>query len=676
MAESANCFLLNINDYNPYPFCIIHVDLDADEKPVDWHFAYCNDALAALHGLPKEAFLHHSFFELFPDGDRDRLPHYYRAAYEGKSEAFDSIDEEKDQYIYIEVFPIGQPGYCACALRDIRKQIFEERARHRALQELVQSLEAEKSFNKQVRVYATAMGVEYPFAIDVDFSSNHYHLMEKAPDMEIQVQSEGVLDELLETQAKLVPDEEQAREFRSIFSRTAIMDSFREGRTEIAHRYQTRNTDGSIHWILTKVICTECKDEDIHGICLSKFIDQEMQNEQLRIEAEKANLAKSSFLLRMSHDIRTPLNGIMGMLDIAGRYPRDIEVREDCRKKVKESAQTLLELINEVLDMNKLQSGDVVLESTPFDLAEISKNVSAMVSRQAESRGIRIIEKDCIVKHKRLIGSPLHFKRIMTNILSNAIKYNRENGKIYVTCREVRTEGSTAYIQFKCRDTGLGMSSEFLQHIFEPFSQEDSSPRSEYGGTGLGMSITKTLVDKMKGSITVKSVKNEGSVFDVVIPFEINREEETEPVSAGEAESISLDGLNILLAEDNEMNREVANFLLRDSGANVVNAKNGQEAVKTFAQSAAYAFDIILMDVMMPVMDGYEATREIRKLDRPDANIPIIAVTASAFAEDRIAAREAGMNEHLSKPLEPRQLSGRIIKCVEAYRRERSRPDL
>lgn len=676
MAESANRFLLNINDYNPYPFCIIYVDLDADEKPADWHFAYCNDALAALYGLPKEAFLHHGFFELFPDGDRGRLPHYYRAAYEGKSEAFDSIDEEKDQYIYIEVFPIGQPGYCACALRDIRKQVFEERARHRALQELVQSLEAEKSFNKQVRLYATAMGVEYPFAIDVDFSSNHYHLMEKAPDMEIQVQSEGALDELLETQAKLVPDEEQAVEFRSIFSRTAIMDSFREGRTEIAHRYQTRNTDGSIHWILTKVICTECKDEDIHGICLSKFIDQEMQNEQLRIEAEKANLAKSSFLLRMSHDIRTPLNGIMGMLDIAGRYPRDIEVREDCRKKVKESAQTLLELINEVLDMNKLQSGNVVLENTPFDLAEICRNVSAMVSRQAESRGIQIIEEDCAVRHKRLIGSPLHFKRIMTNILSNAIKYNRENGKIYVTCREVCTEGNTAYIQFKCRDTGLGMSPEFLEHIFEPFSQEDSSPRSEYGGTGLGMSITKTLVDKMKGSITVKSVKNEGSVFDVVIPFAINREEETEPVSAGEAESISLDGLNILLAEDNEMNREVANFLLRDSGANVVNVKNGQEAVETFSQSAAYAFDIILMDVMMPVMDGYEATREIRKLDRPDANIPIIAVTASAFAEDRIAAREAGMNEHLSKPLESRQLSGRIIKCVEAYRRERSRPDL
>lgn len=675
MAESANRFLLNINDYNPYPFCIIHVDLDADEKPVDWHFAYCNDALAAQYGLPKEAFLHHSFFELFPDGDRGRLPHYYRAAYEGKSEAFDSVDEEKNQYIYIEVFPIGRPGYCACALRDIRKQVFEERARHRALQELVQSLEAEKSFNKQVRLYATAMGVEYPFAIDVDFSSNHYHLMEKAPDMEIQVQSEGALDELLETQAKLVPDEEQAGEFRSIFSRTAIMDSFREGRTEIAHRYQTRNTDGSIHWILTKVICTECKDEDIHGICLSKFIDQEMQNEQLRIEAEKANLAKSSFLLRMSHDIRTPLNGIMGMLDIAGRYPRDIEVREDCRKKVKESAQTLLELINEVLDMNKLQSGNVVLESTPFDLAEICRNVSAMVSRQAESRGIRIIEEDCAVRHKRLIGSPLHFKRIMTNILSNAIKYNRENGKIYVTCREVRTEGGTAYIQFKCRDTGLGMSPEFLEHIFEPFSQEDSSPRSEYGGTGLGMSITKTLVDKMKGSITVKSVKNEGSVFDVVIPFAINREV-TEPISAGEAESISLDGLNILLAEDNEMNGEVANFLLRDSGANVVNVKNGQEAVKTFAQSAAYAFDIILMDVMMPVMDGYEATREIRKLDRPDANIPIIAVTASAFAEDRIAAREAGMNEHLSKPLESRQLSGRIIKCVEAYRRERSRPDV
>ena len=386
-------------------------------------------------------------------------------------------------------------------------------------------------------------------------------------------------------------------------------------------------------------------------------------------EAERANRAKTDFLLRMSHDIRTPLNGIIGMLDIVERCEDDLDKRDDCRRKVRESAQVLLELINEVLDMNKLESGKIVLEHIPFDLGEISRSVHTVVVKQAESRGIEIVEENCKAQHIKLMGSPVHFKRIMTNILSNAIKYNKPNGKIFITCREISCEGDTALIQFKCRDTGVGMSQEFLEQLFEPFAQETETARSEYGGTGLGMSITKNLVDKMGGTITVESTKGEGSTFDVVIPFEIDRSNPVSKPATKEAAPASINGLRILLAEDNELNMEIARFLLEGEGATITAASNGRQAVEAFAQSTPGEIDAILMDVMMPEVDGYAATGEIRAMNRPDATtIPIIAMTASAFTEDKIAAKEAGMNEHLAKPLDTKLMLETISRCVAAYR--------
>ncbi len=386
-------------------------------------------------------------------------------------------------------------------------------------------------------------------------------------------------------------------------------------------------------------------------------------------EAERANSAKTDFLLRMSHDIRTPLNGIMGMLEIAERCGDDLEKRDECRTKIKDAAQVLLELINEVLDMNKLESGKIMLENTPFSLAEISRSVATVIAKQAEDQGLELVEVDCRAPRSKIVGSPLHFKRIMTNILSNAIKYNKPGGKIYITCRELANDGTTAQIQFKCRDTGIGMSPEFLEHVFDPFAQEGIGARSEYGGTGLGMSITKNLVDKMGGTITAESTKGEGSTFDVVIPFLLdNSEPNAVPDATGER-APSIRGFNILLAEDNALNMEIAEFLLAEEGARVTKAENGAEAVSAFAQSSPGEFDAILMDVMMPQVDGYEATRQIRAMERPDAKrIPIIAMTASAFTEDRIAAKNAGMDEHLAKPLESKLVMRTISRCAGAYR--------
>ncbi len=271
--------------------------------------------------------------------------------------------------------------------------------------------------------------------------------------------------------------------------------------------------------------------------------------------------------------------------------------------------------------------------------------------------------------HYRLIGSPVHYKRIMTNILSNAIKYNKENGKIYITCREIPNNENVVNIEFKCRDIGLGISPEFIEHIFEPFTQENEKNRSEYGGTGLGMSITKKLTDKMGGKITVESEKDKGTTFDVIIPFEIGKSEEKEKNEETGEISDSIRGLKILLVEDNDLNMEIAKFLLEKEGVSVVEARNGKEAVEAFTKSGFFEIDVILMDIMMPVMNGYEATEIIRKINRPDAvKVPIIAMTANAFTEDRIATKKAGMNEHLAKPLDIKLVIQTISRNVSATR--------
>ncbi len=387
-------------------------------------------------------------------------------------------------------------------------------------------------------------------------------------------------------------------------------------------------------------------------------------------EAERANSAKTDFLLRMSHDIRTPLNGIMGMLEIAQRYREDISRRDECHRKVKEAASVLLELVNEVLDMSKLESGKIVLEHIPFDLKQLSRSVSMLIVKQAENRRIQILEEDCSVPHYRLVGSPAHYRRILTNILSNAIKYNKDNGKIYVTCREVSCDGDMVNIEFKCRDTGIGMSKEFQKHLFEPFQQENATARSQYGGTGLGMAITRKLTDALGGSISMESEKGVGTVFDVIVPFEIDRSEADDAsAEAAETTAVSLQGFKILLAEDNALNMEIAKFLLEEEDAQVIEAVNGREAVEAFEKSSPFEIDAVLMDIMMPIMNGYEATRAIRALDRPDAkHVPIIAMTANAFAEDRVTAKEAGMSEHLAKPLNMKLVLQTVAKCVGEYR--------
>ena len=382
-------------------------------------------------------------------------------------------------------------------------------------------------------------------------------------------------------------------------------------------------------------------------------------------KAEAANEAKTEFLQRMSHDIRTPINGICGMVNMADHYADDMEKQKEYRTKVKEASNLLLELVNDVLDMSKLESGEIVLEEIPFNLSSIYREVFVVIEQVAAEQNLQIVWEKKEITHRDLIGSPRYVKRVMMNILSNAVKYNRENGHIYISCIEIPSgQPETTTMEFVCRDTGIGMAEEFQKHIFEPFAQEHAGSRTKFAGTGLGMPISKKLIEKMGGTITFESAEGIGTTFVIRVPFKIDLDADKHEEQTDASEK-SIKGLNILLAEDNELNMEIAEFVLQNEGAEVSKAWNGEETVELFRKSESGEFDAILMDIMMPVMNGYEATKMIRSLDREDAKvIPIIAMTANAFTEDRLRAKEAGMNEHIAKPFDVKLLVKIIHKLV------------
>ena len=402
--------------------------------------------------------------------------------------------------------------------------------------------------------------------------------------------------------------------------------------------------------------------------------DETYKAELLRAakKAEAANEAKTEFLQRMSHDIRTPINGICGMINVADHYADNMEKQTECRAKIKKTSHLLLELINEVLDMSKLESDEVVLEEIPFNLNSISEEILGVIEHMAAEQNIRIIWEKKEVTHWNLIGSPVHVKRILMNILSNAVKYNKENGYVYISCREIPSKQTAmTTLEFVCRDTGIGMTEAFQKRIFEPFAQEHAGSRTKFAGTGLGMPITKKLVEKMGGTISFESKEGTGTTFVIRIPFRIDTDMK-DRTEAEEKTETSIHGLHVLLTEDNELNMEIAEFVLQNEGAVVTKAWNGQKAVDIFRKNRPGEFDVILMDIMMPVMNGYEAAKMIRSLDREDAKvIPIIAMTANAFTEDKMRAKEAGMDEHIAKPVDGKLLVKVINELVKRNQREK-----
>ena len=404
----------------------------------------------------------------------------------------------------------------------------------------------------------------------------------------------------------------------------------------------------------------------VREINKQKQLELEYQEKLLAAaeDAKRANIAKTDFLRRMSHDIRTPINGVLGMVEIAEHFPDDKQKQVECRNKVKEAAGFLLDLVSSILDMNKLESGKISLEHKPFDLLEILEETNHIIEMNAQENNIKLSIDHTSLKHPYLIGSPLHLRQILQNVAGNAVKYNHIGGSIDISCHERLIEDDQVILTFTCIDTGRGISQEFLKHVFEPFAQEDEQGRSSYMGSGLGLAIVKQLVELMEGKINIESKIGVGTKVKIVIPFEIDKKYTQENEKEQESIEGLLTDLNVLLVEDNELNMEIAKFIFEKSGMKVVEAYNGKEAVEIFSQHEEYYFDYIFMDIMMPVMDGLEAAKTIRQMEREDAKkIPIFAMTANAFTEDIELSKKIGMNEHLTKPLDEKI----ILKAIRKY---------
>ncbi len=384
-------------------------------------------------------------------------------------------------------------------------------------------------------------------------------------------------------------------------------------------------------------------------------------------QAKEANEAKTTFLQRMSHDIRTPINGIIGMVEVAEHCPDDLQKQIECRDKIRDASALLLGLVNEILDMSKLESGKIVLDNQPLSLCATIDSMFPVLEQQAAQRGVTFIRKPYQIEHCYVVGSATHIKRLVMNILSNAVKYNERGGTVTTCCKEVAFDGENATYVFVCSDTGIGMSAEFQKHLFEPFARELSGPGANVSGTGLGMPIARRLANIMGGDITFESQQGVGTTYRIKFTLPVCDAADVAPV-ADAAAAPSIEGLNILLVEDNDLNREIAQFLLEDAGAKVTIAENGCVALDVFQASEPGSFDAVLMDVLMPEMDGYEATKALRATNRPDSDLPIIAMTANAFTEDKLTAREAGMDAHVSKPIDAPLLMKTIVECVLRHR--------
>ena len=477
--------------------------------------------------------------------------------------------------------------------------------------------------------------------------------------------------------------EDTLENYRIVDSSFKLLKRFATGAKQVTVEYcETMGKENKPVWLQKTVLMsrdmvydanTDKESSVVHGIVLFKntsdFHEKEQQ-EKARLqmayeEADSENRAKTEFMNRMSHDIRTPINGIMGMVDIIRKNRDDWGKVDDSLDKIQLSTRHLLELVSDVLDMSKLEAGMFEIHEDVFDMNELMDEVAALVDAQLVESSITHCKHRSNIQHTALKGSSLQLRRIMVNLLSNAIKYNKPNGTIDTYAEELSCDGTTVWYEFKIVDTGIGMSEEFIkEQLFKPFTQEKNDARTLYRGTGLGMSIVKALLDKMGGSIEVESQLGEGSTFTFRLPFKVDEnaiETQKEEQSSGEQK---LEGKQILLVEDNEINMEIAEFYLKELGIVVDKAWNGKEAIDKFEESAPGTYDLILMDIMMPVMGGREAARRIRTLERPDAEtVRIYAMTAQVSSESVHKCLASGMNGHIAKPIDESKLREILTRC-------------
>ena len=538
---------------------------------------------------------------------------------------------------------------------------------------LKSTVQLKKAFDEATKrtEIISAIATLYVTIVYANIKERTYELLEGYDFVRKILGQKGKIDDVMEQLPTAFAGLEERERYRKFLEFDTLTERLRNTNS-VSIEFMGVNGE----WRLSRFIV---KSRDAHGnavdvLYVARDITEEKSRElmyQKRLkasmeDAHRANLSKTAFLQRMSHDIRTPLNGIVGMIHIAEKHNNDVVKLQECRQKILQSTDCLQNLINNVLDISKLESGSLVLEHKSFDLAELLSNNLTVVAMSAYENSVRFeggVDASTI-RHRHLIGSPVHLSRILMNLSSNAIKYNHFHGTVNVRCEELSDDGDTAVFQFVCSDTGLGMSEEFQKHAFDAFAQEGKRSTTTFSGSGLGLSIVRDIVELMGGTIELESEENIGSTFTV--PFEIEHlAEKNDPQKDNCPQSMNLSGKRVLLVEDNAINMEIAHAILEEEHLNITEAKNGKEALEIFRNSKTGEYDFIIMDVMMPVMDGLEATKAIRELEREDAKkIPIIAMTANAFEEDRKACLDAGMDEHIGKPIDIPLLKSAIIKLL------------
>ena len=625
-------------DYDEFTrrYAEIFIPETEQEEFLDWH--KCENLKKRIQEKGSLTYYYHSV-------SKDGKDSYYEAyAVKGKANG-------ENFYIFL--------GY-----RNVDGILYKEKAIQEQLQK---ALDEAKLSNEIIEAIARS----YQYISRIDISKDWFEEISNRVAENMNYKKSGEVSSENRNTCKMFVAEEYQEAFLKFTDITTLPVRMKNEET-IVMEYQMK--DGNWHKLR---FIEKKRDKDgnlTHVLCAIRSISDVKKKEQELLqqvaEARKDAALKSRFLSNMSHDIRTPINGIIGMTELADRYPDNPEIQKKCREKLVESARHLVSMVNDILDMNKLETEQFVENDIPFNLAAVLNRVNTDQQMQAGKKKIDYVvdwEKSEL-NHMYLTGNPVYIEKLLTVITDNAVKFTKPGGNVSVWCREISEDDERAVYEFGCSDNGIGMSEEFAGHAFEMFSQENKTSRTQYEGTGLGLAIAKKITERLGGTIEIKSKKNCGTTVTMTIPFKTgvqNLMQYTENVNTESTEDIPLEGLHALIAEDNELNLEIAELMLEEKGICVECAADGKEAVAKFEESAPGYYNVIFMDIMMPYMNGWDATRKIRALQRPDADkIPIIAMSANAFAEDIINSHISGMNWHLTKPVDADKLMMALKGCI------------
>lgn len=577
--------------------------------------------------------------------------HYHSVSKEGKDSYYEAyaVKENVDKskfYIFL--------GY-----RNIDSILYKEKA----IQEKLQRALDETRLSNEI---ISSIAKTYQYISRIDIEADWFEEVSNRDRVHMKFLKGGCVSQGNKKICKDVVAEEYQEAFLKFTDLSTLPERMKKEET-IAMEYRMK--DGNWHKLRFIEKKRDKNGKLTHVLCAIRSVSDAKKKEQMLIsqvaEAKKDAALKARFLSNMSHDIRTPLNGIMGMLDQANHYPDNLEMQQKFRDKMMESSKYLLSLVNNILEMNKLEAEEYTDKEISFNLADVLKQANTERQILAEKKNVSYIVdwENSDLTYVNLSGNPVYLERLLAAVSDNAVKFTNPGGCVKVWCKQKKADNEHVLCEFGCADNGIGMSEEFIGHAFEMFSQENQTSRTQYEGSGLGLSIAKKIVGYLGGKIELESRKGVGTTVIMTVPFRIGI---TEPFKKRTVhEGISLEGKRALVAEDNELNMEIVKFMLEDHGIIVDCAEDGLEAVKKFEENEPGYYDVIYMDIMMPNMNGWDATRKIRSMQRPDAGtIPIIAMSANAFAEDIINSRISGMNRHIAKPLDAESVLNVFKECI------------